>query len=761
MPASGFSTLSLTGGTGSRTWTATAATQDTAAGSSVVITVAQSTTGVAPTAPTSLDLEVRIGSTGAVLRTYPLTLPLTSQAVTFFFTTDGTSGGAARWGTVRMNIRARQTGGVASTQYDVDVDGTFNTAPTLYPTVARDKGWMRGLTTAVQSLSNVALGGAVPASFAHPDPLYLRTTLGTSGYESVTFTASIGAVRSATAATATATVDVSWTGNSTTTGRVNMGFLAAATSLTTDIVAANHALSGIAATAFTSKTQVTKTFDPRLTIAHYMQRNDSTYPASLPNAQDAVTPKQRRSDQSGHLFEQVTNARGEGQVVTLTTTLTHTSGFNIALASRVTGTVNGESGWTTVMMTWIEAGPSGYYTKDAAVTGPTDIAGPTYWIGAADPDTYLLVAQNPDISVFAGGGPVAASGHAHKGEAMVVAGGLVDTSTRQMVTPDASPAPLVALFRLDQATGRAQYLKSDYTWVNAAAATFDTFTLTAGADGITFLRVFTSGQTGGADWNDGDLLGLAQFTYMGYPYKVGFFVTVLGTYNDHDAADAAPSLSLNDLTDVATAGVTAGDVLLYSGSQWEPGEVDMPTAAEIADAVWDEGTAASRATGSYGELVRTDLDATVSSCATQADVTTLLARLSAGRALNLDNLVNLDAAISALGSPAQAAAVAGVQADTTSLLSRLTAPRATALDLIDVALSTRASQASVDALGSPVQDDDARLDSLDATVSSRATQASVDAIDPGDAVQADDPRLDYLDVPMSSRQPLDVEGGVT
>ena len=104
------------------------------------------------------------------------------------------------------------------------------------------------------------------------------------------------------------------------------------------------------------------------------------------------------------------------------------------------------------------------------------------------------------------------------------------------------------------------------------------------------------------------------------------------------------------------------------------------------------------------------IDATVSSRATaaalataQADITTLLGRLTSTRAALLDSLSNLDATIS---SRASSAAVAGVQSDTdalqldtASLLGRLTSTRASLLDalsLLDVAVSTRATPDDLD-----------------------------------------------------------------
>ena len=100
------------------------------------------------------------------------------------------------------------------------------------------------------------------------------------------------------------------------------------------------------------------------------------------------------------------------------------------------------------------------------------------------------------------------------------------------------------------------------------------------------------------------------------------------------------------------------------------------------------------------------IDAAISSRATasalataQADLTTLVGRITATRAALLDNLANLDAAISTRATHAEATADT---AGTTTLLGRLTATRAGLLDalaLLDVAVSTRATPADVSSTG--------------------------------------------------------------
>jgi len=73
-------------------------------------------------------------------------------------------------------------------------------------------------------------------------------------------------------------------------------------------------------------------------------------------------------------------------------------------------------------------------------------------------------------------------------------------------------------------------------------------------------------------------------------------------------------------------------------------------AASAVQEIWDAATANLTTVGSIGKRLADDIDATISSRSTYAGAdtagtTTLLARLSAARALLLDNLSSLDAAI--------------------------------------------------------------------------------------------------------------------
>lgn len=76
------------------------------------------------------------------------------------------------------------------------------------------------------------------------------------------------------------------------------------------------------------------------------------------------------------------------------------------------------------------------------------------------------------------------------------------------------------------------------------------------------------------------------------------------------------------------------------------------------------------------------------------------------------------------------------------------------LDYLDTSVSSRASQTSVNAIPTnPLLTTDARLNNLDAAISSRASQDSVNAI-PTNPLLANDARLNNLDAPITSRSTL-------
>lgn len=175
--------------------------------------------------------------------------------------------------------------------------------------------------------------------------------------------------------------------------------------------------------------------------------------------------------------------------------------------------------------------------------------------------------------------------------------------------------------------------------------------------------------------------------------------------------------------------------------------------------------------GSFGKLVKDNLDATVSSRSTQTSVDAI----PTNPLLTTDSrLNNLDATISSrlasasytapdnttigtintkLGTPVSSvsADIASVKSDSSGLRTDYTTGRAANLDNLDATVSSRATQTSVNAIPTnPLLTTDSRLNNLDATISSRSTQTSVDAI-PTNPLLTTDSRLNNLDATISSR----------
>lgn len=115
-------------------------------------------------------------------------------------------------------------------------------------------------------------------------------------------------------------------------------------------------------------------------------------------------------------------------------------------------------------------------------------------------------------------------------------------------------------------------------------------------------------------------------------------------------------------------------------------------ASTAVQAIWDALTSALTTAGSIGKLFVDNVNATISSRSTYAGgdtsgTTTLLGRLTSGRATNLDNL---DAAVSSRSTYAGADT-----SGTTTILGRLTSGRATNLDNLNATVSSRAVPADV------------------------------------------------------------------
>lgn len=185
----------------------------------------------------------------------------------------------------------------------------------------------------------------------------------------------------------------------------------------------------------------------------------------------------------------------------------------------------------------------------------------------------------------------------------------------------------------------------------------------------TLLARLTSTRAGLLDHLDADVsTRLATSGYTTPPTAAAVMAAVLDELaSNHNTAGSVGKLIQNLDAAVSSRLASAG----YTAP---------PSLASIVAGIWDEVQSGHTTTGSFGKY----LDAAVSSRSTYAGgdtagTTTLLSRLTSGRATNLDHL---DADVSSRSTYAGADT-----AGTTTLLARLTSGRASNLDNLDAAVS--------------------------------------------------------------------------
>lgn len=197
------------------------------------------------------------------------------------------------------------------------------------------------------------------------------------------------------------------------------------------------------------------------------------------------------------------------------------------------------------------------------------------------------------------------------------------------------------------------------------------------------------------------------------------------TYDPASKPGAADAL-LNELVE------SDGGVARYTANALEqaPTGGSAPTAAAIADAVWDEATAGHTTAGTFGEQLKTDVDAILEDTGTtlqgevdgiQADTEDIQSRLPAALVSG-----RIDASVGAVANDAITAASIAADAIGSSELA------ASAVTEIQSGLSTLTAaqvNAEVDTALADVGVTPTVTGRIDAAVSTRASQASVDTID--------------------------------
>ena len=205
-----------------------------------------------------------------------------------------------------------------------------------------------------------------------------------------------------------------------------------------------------------------------------------------------------------------------------------------------------------------------------------------------------------------------------------------------------------------------------------------------------------------------------------------------GTYVAPFTPTANKSYMVNKMvyTDPPTYAITSGS--------YSPGSETFH-AKSFEDSVWNAVLSGYTIPGSAGKLLNADLVTVLS------NTSTLTTRLTNARANNLDLL---DAAMT---SRASQSSMTSAQDDLTALVSRLTALRAANLDSIDATITSRANQTDVNTLlGRLSATRAANLDNLDVSVSSRAETSGISTLLTRlSAIRA--ANLDYLDGSIISR----------
>lgn len=537
-----IATIALSGATGSRTWVATAAVLETAAGSSVVTTITMGTTGVGPPGDTD-TLTIRyVDDAGNIIRSVTLANGSASQTDTFFFTSTGASGGSARKGTIEIKLQATKTTGGPTNTYDVETDGSPNTPPTGFTTSQLDRGWIRGTTTLTEAISNISLGGGKSSPAQYDESLFVRLTDGAASFvaRALTVTLSSGSLSGATDSSATVTHDKTFT------NVVDNRFPAASTVVGISVTVPNATLTGSPDWTYSSTTDDSMSVDPRLTCAHLLQFNSTTF-MTPPLAGNSATG-QRLATDLGELSTNIRAARGTvvgtattGGVNGLTVHTLLQDSAQVGTASTNdddTATKGGEAGWVQSFTAWSQNLPGGTWNKTVSITAPADITGASYLLNSSI--AYVLLAADPAVRPNIIVEPKDFSGTVlFPGLALQVRFALFNTNSRKIVAQDASTAA-VAITRYNKTTELNEYLDSDDTWqptiVGGVEQAAYAWPMTdAAGDANVKLLDFTAEQTAG--WSNAELQIVCSCLKDGTPYSDMVMIPVVDSKNRHDRAD--------------------------------------------------------------------------------------------------------------------------------------------------------------------------------------------------------------------------------
>lgn len=291
-------------GLGLRTYQTTMTAVDVGAGNCVSVSIRNDSSGASPpVAPDSFQISYRIGDNQTVIATTVLSNSAAQQNNTFCFTSDGTAGTAHRAGTVRLRLSAVKDSGLGTNQYNVNSDDAVGEILCTGCTVdRRDQGWARSTTTASVVVSTTSgISSAFTGTYAYPDTIYQRVTLGARAY-TTTYTVTLAMLNAGGGVILSSAVsDVSANGVyiATYTQAADTAFTEALTvnSATTTATFVTG-LTGIGFTTFSAVAQ-SVTVDPRVN------------PASLASTSGGLSKVYNRVEMASGTIT-IRNARGEG-----------------------------------------------------------------------------------------------------------------------------------------------------------------------------------------------------------------------------------------------------------------------------------------------------------------------------------------------------------------------------------------------------------------------------------------------------------------
>jgi hypothetical protein len=493
--------------------TATAATQDTAAGATVnvscVVSASAGTLG-APAAPTNADIYFLADDQATLIKTIVLTPSANTSTQAFTFTDTGAAGGVNRAGVIRLKVRVRQTAGLAATQYDISSEPSLygspaNTLATGSAAGAAQVGFIRGTMTATTTLA--ASTDAIPVAMGYGNTLTATTVLGAAPYVSRTVQVALTGIAAVASGASTSTTFT------TALGLVDNRFSSASVSRSTTTTFPNAGLVAIGWTASTP-TEATVTVDPRFTKVGLLQVNSNAW-GTLPLSKD-VAAHQRLTSDLAFLSMRYRNANGAGiNGLSVGHVLADSAGLVAVITWADTTAVEGtEAGWCNTLQPWSSALPGGFWSHTTTVTAPSTATGLE-----TGTDTLTLLAKNPNYQVVVGltlASPGAEADHAHFGDNLTASLVVLNVASDFKVPIDAGSA-VVSLIRYNAATSLLEALATNgTTWSTWSTGVLPTIPMTVNPnDPNLWQYTFTST----AGWGATDVIAAqVQCKINGTPY---------------------------------------------------------------------------------------------------------------------------------------------------------------------------------------------------------------------------------------------------